>query len=334
MAVDALSTLTGSLCAWLREPLAALEAAHRGGRLGHAWLIVGPPGLGKLNLALVFADRLLRGRVGTQTPPELSAALALEAMSDRHKPVDHHPDLHWLFPEEGKRSVSIEQIRDVIESLALKGHQGGAKVLVIEPAEAMTAAAANALLKSLEEPQGQTYMLLVSEQPGRLPSTIRSRCQTLIVHGPKTAAVAAGGPVAGSRAELAPLRVAQQDTPDYHLFINELSDSLNAIYEGKRDPQSVADEWLKKGDLAAILDWLIAHVRRGVRARVVLSRSNPITEPRRAVLHNEWQALTLAKLFEQLAAAERLREQQGGGINAELALRVLLLGFVPERGRP
>jgi DNA polymerase III subunit delta' len=337
MSVDALSTLSGSLCAWLRKPLATLEAAHGGGRLGHAWLIAGPSGLGKLNLALVFADRLLRGRVGTQEPPELSAAHALEAMRDRHKPADHHPDLHWLFPEEDKRSISIEQVREALESLALKGHQGGAKVLLIEPAEAMTVAAANALLKSLEEPQGQTYMLLVSEQAGRLPSTVRSRCQTLLVHGPKAdlaAAGATGGTMTGSRAELAPLRLARNNTQEYYLFINDLNDSLNSVYDMKRDPQAVADEWLKKEDTAQVLDWLTGRIRRAVRTRIVLSGSNPITEPRPAVLHNEWQALTLAKLFEQLAAAERLREQLGGGINAELALRVLLLGFVPERGRP
>lgn len=333
MAVDAFSTLSGSLCAWLRKPLATVEAAHRDGRLGHAWLIAGPAGLGKLNLSLVFADRLLRGHVGSQEPPELSAAAALEAMSDRHKPVDHHPDLHWLFPEEDKRSISIEQVRDALESLALKGHQGGAKVLLIEPAEAMTAAAANALLKSLEEPPGQTYMLLVSEQPGRLPSTIRSRCQTLLVHGAKADAVADRGPAAGSRAELAPLRLAQENTKEYTLLIIELNDSLNLIYEAKRDAQAVADEWLKKNDLGAILDWLIGRVRQALRMRIASRGSNPITEPQPAVLHNQWEALTLATLFEQLAAAERLREQLGGGINAELALRVLLLGFVPERGR-
>jgi DNA polymerase-3 subunit delta' len=320
--------LTEALCGWLREPLATLESAHRNGRLGHAWLIAGPSGLGKLNLALVFADRMLRGRVGTPAPPELPPERAVEAMNLRHAPADHHPDLHWLFPDEDKRSISVDQVRETIEALGLKAYHGGAKVLLIEPAEAMTVAAANALLKSLEEPQPGTYVLLVSHQPGRLPSTIRSRCQMLRVRGQRVENVEAG-----SRAELAPLRVAAESTDEYSLFIKSLYSSLNLVYESKRDPLGVADEWLKHEDLAAILDWLIRQIRRALRSRIATRGSTGITEPRGTVLHNPWPALRLGTLFEQLAAAERLRDQLGGGINAELALRVLLLGFVPQRGR-
>ena len=145
----ALATLGKKLCPWLKPTLEQLEQARTAKRLGHAWLVVGPQGVGKLNLALVFAGRLLTD--SPEEPAELEAAQAVAAMRARHQPVDHHPDLHWIFPAEDKRTISVEQIRDVSEALALKAFRGPAKVVVIEPAEAMTTAAANALLNDLRE---------------------------------------------------------------------------------------------------------------------------------------------------------------------------------------
>ena len=136
----ALATLGKKLCPWLKPTLEQLEQARTAKRLGHAWLVVGPQGVGKLNLALVFAGRLLTD--SPEEPAELEAAQAVAAMRARHQPVDHHPDLHWIFPAEDKRTISVEQIRDVSEALALKAFRGPAKVVVIEPAEAMTTAAA------------------------------------------------------------------------------------------------------------------------------------------------------------------------------------------------
>src|SRR5262245_40849970 len=106
------ATLSSKLCPWLRPALEQLESAHAAQRLGHGWLLAGPPGIGKTNLALVLAGRLLGRGAPRSAPPSLGAAEAVAAMRDRHLPVDHHPDLHWLFPEEDKRSISVEQIRD------------------------------------------------------------------------------------------------------------------------------------------------------------------------------------------------------------------------------
>jgi DNA polymerase-3 subunit delta' len=325
------AALSKQLCPWLDGPLSTLESALAGARLGHAWLIAGPRGVGKLNLSLVFADRLLRGTAGSPPSP-LEIGAAVESMRIRHTAADHHPDLHWVHPEEQKRSISVEQIRVLLDSLALKGFMGGPKVVVIEPAETMTGGAANALLKALEEPRTGTYLLLVSHQPGRLPSTIRSRCQTLLVRGPAAEVQESDDAELRmrSRAERAPLLAAYFAPRDDNI-INELEDAINQIYEFKRDPQSVADEW-RKADLDANLAWLIGRVRQTIRLRIVRRGSNPITEPPGPVLHNPWSALRLGALLELLASAERLRDQLGGGVNAELALTVLLLGFQPERG--
>jgi DNA polymerase-3 subunit delta' len=326
MPSEALATLSGRLCAWLREPLEQLEDAEAKGRLGHAWLITGRPGLGKLNLALVFADRLLRGHVGAALPPNLPAADALEVMRNRPELEDHHPDLHCLFPAQDKRSIGVEQVRSVTDALALKGFLGGSKVVVIEPAEAMTVAAANALLKALEEPSPDTYMLLVSHQPGRLPSTIRSRCQTLVVRPPRHRP-----PAGPAIAELPPLRAAQAESESYRSYINELEESLNLIYESKRDPLEVADQW-GSDDLEPTLDWLSRRIHSAIRARIVGEASKPVTVAGAPVLHNSWPRLGLDALFAQFAAVEKLRAELDRGVNAELGLRVLLLGFVAERG--
>ncbi len=338
MSTEAFSALSGRLCPWLAEPLQSLESAWSLQRLGHAWLITGPTGLGKLNLALVFADRLLRGNVGREPPPELGPQEAVAAMRDRHAATDHHPDLHWLHPEEEKRTISVEQVRDATEVLGLKGFQGSTKIVVIEPAEAMTVAAANALLKSLEEPTSGTYMLLISHQRGRLPSTIRSRCQTLLVPRPDASTLAAWFGTAsaepGSSSDFGPgpIVAAQRLDPNYDKLIKELETSINLVCEARTDPQAVADEWYKH-DTGAALDWLIARLQRAIRTRIGGRGSNPVTDPARPLLHNGFHALTLGALFEQLQSAERLREQLGGGINVELALRVLLLGFTRDRGR-
>jgi DNA polymerase-3 subunit delta' len=325
---DALVALSGRLCGWLQEPLQRLEKAADNGRLGHAWLISGRPGVGKLNLALVFADRLLHGRVGTDLPPDLSAAAALEAMRNLPEAFDHHPDLHCVFPAEDKRSISIDQVRAVTDAIALKSFRGGCKVVVVEPAEAMTVPAQNALLKALEEPSPNTYMLLVSHQPGRLTSTIRSRCQMLVVRAPSAKPVQHG---IHATPELPPLLAAAAESDSYISTINELENSLNLVYESKRDPVEVADQWAS-ADLDMKLDWLGRRIHAAVRARVLGNPSKPVTDPAKPVLHNAWARLRLDALFKQFAAAEKLRAELDGGVKAELALGVLLMGFVAERG--
>ena len=159
MTEPALRTLQRGLCPWLKGALSRLETAYAAQRLGHAWLIGGPAGSGKLNLALVFARRLLE-RGPSQEPPDLGPEEAVAAYADRHSPADHHPDLHWLFPEEDKTAISVDQIRGLGAALSLKAHAGGAKVVIFEPADGMTTAAANALLNSPDQviAQAKSYV--------------------------------------------------------------------------------------------------------------------------------------------------------------------------------
>ncbi|MDG4870023.1 DNA polymerase III subunit delta', partial [Guyparkeria sp. 1SP6A2] len=82
-----------------------------------------------------------------------------------------------MSPEEGKRQIRIDPIREVNRFVSQTAQQGGYRVIVVSPAEAMNIAAANALLKSLEEPGEKTLFILLSDVPSRTLPTIRSRCQ-------------------------------------------------------------------------------------------------------------------------------------------------------------
>jgi DNA polymerase III subunit delta' len=336
MTEPALHTLQRRLCPWLKDALSRLETAHAANRLGHAWLIGGPAGSGKLNLALVFAHRLLE-RGAKSEPAELTAAEAVAAQNERHTPADHHPDLHWLFPAEDKTAIAVEQIRDVAAQLNLKAHAGGAKVVLFEPADGMTPAAANALLKTLEEPSPETYLLLLADQPNRLLATIRSRCQKLEVPRPSPAELARWLGVRPDELAAAwtltggsPLQVATVMASDIINIANNLSDKLVLLSEDKVPIQSVASSWAK-ADPALALTWLTRVLHRQIRARLAPA-STSVTDREALALHNAWRDLTLGRLLEQHERAERLLNQVGSGINLELGLQALLLGFQAQRG--
>jgi DNA polymerase-3 subunit delta' len=144
-----------------------LRRALNGGRLAHAYLFAGPEGVGKRLMALALA-RVLFCAKGTGCG-ECAACRKLD-----HR---NHPDLHVL--EADGSSIKIEQIRAIQRDLSLRPCEGSRKVCLIEAADLMTVAAANALLKTLEEPRGDTLLILLTSHPQRLLETIRSRCQLL-----------------------------------------------------------------------------------------------------------------------------------------------------------
>lgn len=135
----------------------------------HAYLLHGPAGIGKRQLA-----ELLRARLLCQSPQagfacgQCKGCLLLAAGT--------HPDTFTLEPEEADKAIKVDQVRELVDFVVQTAQLGGRKVILLEPAEAMNINAANALLKSLEEPSGDTVLLLISHQPSRLLPTIKSRC--------------------------------------------------------------------------------------------------------------------------------------------------------------
>lgn len=163
------------------EAESAILAAARAGRLPHAWLVTGPRGIGKATLAWALARFLLAG-----APPDVARpGAAADPGLFRQTATLAHPGLVLVrrpWDEKGERlraEIPVESIRDLARFFRLSAAEGGPRVAIIDAAEEMNVAAANALLKLLEEPPAGGSFILVSHRPARLLPTIRSRCRVL-----------------------------------------------------------------------------------------------------------------------------------------------------------
>ncbi len=170
------------------EATATLAQALSGDRMPHAWLLAGPRGIGKATLAWRFARALLSESGEGQATGEPSS-LPFERRTAMLMDAGAHPDFALLERLEKPakaggevaraRGISIEQVRGLSRLLNSASSMGGRRVVLIDAADDLEAPAANALLKSLEEPPTGVVFLLVSHNPGRLLPTIRSRCRLI-----------------------------------------------------------------------------------------------------------------------------------------------------------
>jgi DNA polymerase III subunit delta' len=232
---------------WLAVPWARLMQARAADRLPHALLIAGPRGLGKRRLAELLARTLLC------TSPNARGLPCGQCPDCRLTAVGSHPDLLRVAPDPESKSgeITIDAIRTLGEQAVLTSLRGTRKLVLIDPADRMNTAAANALLKTLEEPAGDTLLCLIAEQPGRLPATIRSRCQRLEVAIPATAEALAWltprlGTGAAARLRLAagaPLRALHELDQATLESRETLLLSLLGIATGERDPVAEAAAW-------------------------------------------------------------------------------------------
>jgi DNA polymerase-3 subunit delta' len=201
---------------------AAFLAAHAAGRLHHAWLLTGPRGIGKATLAWRIARFLLAeepvpagGGLFGEAP---AAPTTLEVQPDhpvaRRLRALSEPRLHLLRrgPTEKGDALSamirVEDMRGLKGFFQMSAADGGRRVVILDAADEMNTAAANAILKVLEEPPREAVLLLVSHQPSRLLPTIRSRCRELRLATLAPADMAAALAQAGVEVE-EPVRLAE-----------------------------------------------------------------------------------------------------------------------------
>lgn len=135
----------------------------------HAFIFIGPSGIGKRTLAMDFATSLLKNQTS-------DSQLQIEKLISSGS----HPDAHFLNVPEGKKQLAVENVRTLCRALQLKPYYPGPAFAIIDNAHRMTIGACNAFLKTLEEPPGHAYIFLITDSPQRLPETILSRCQ--LVH--------------------------------------------------------------------------------------------------------------------------------------------------------
>ena len=159
---------------WQGMQWQSLLERRRQRQLPHALLLTGPAGMGKRYFADCLAHALL---CESPTGDGLACGQCRGCLLMQ---AGNHPDYLLVAPEEEGKGIGIDSIRALIEFQSLKSQYGGQRVVQLQPADRLLAAAANAVLKTLEEPVGDTVLLLVTDRPSALLPTVRSRCQQVL----------------------------------------------------------------------------------------------------------------------------------------------------------
>lgn len=167
----------------------ALLEAYKSGRMAHAWLIGGPPGIGKATLAFRFARFVLAhpDPAGREVQNAKSLAIDPDHPVARRMTAQGQPDFFLLErvinEQTGKlyTQIRVDDVRKMVAFFAATAREGGWRVAIVDSVDELAREGANALLKVLEEPPARGLLLLVSNSPGRELPTIRSRCRRLLL---------------------------------------------------------------------------------------------------------------------------------------------------------
>ena len=270
MDVDPVSRLQ-SVLPWQHQLWQRLTEQHQQQRLPHALLLCGEPGLGKAQFSKALGQYLLCQQPQQQAELLVSCGHCKSCLLNAQ---GSHPDLVEISPEGPGKPIKVDQIRDLVSTITLSAQQGGYRVVVLGPAEAMNINAANALLKVLEEPGSKTLFTLYSHLPGRIVATIRSRCQALYLNHPdqpqaldwikqqtdyegdltELLNLAAGAP-------LAALELLQNDSAEQR---KALYQALKQAVTGEGSSTQAAEK-LAKIRLLDLLDWWLTLVQDLIR---------------------------------------------------------------------
>jgi len=303
-------------------------------RMPHALLLRGREGIGKLAFARSLAQALL-----CESPQSKGIACGQCAACHWFE-AGAHPDYRQIEPEalaesgeeqgSDKKSglhIAIEPIRALPEFIGISSHRGGLKVIVIHPAESLNVNAANALLKSLEEPPAQTVFLLVSHRPNALLPTIKSRCQHIALPVPtQGAALAWLKTQGGANPELglaqtggSPLAALKIDTDEYW---QQRAGFFRGIASPDFDPLAVAEQ-LRDMPVSNLVNWLQKWSYDLISLKYIGAlRYNPDHQAALAAIAAQVDALAAMRFHRNVVRMQRIVNHP---LNARLFIERLLI---------
>ena len=306
-----------SVPSWHQEHWLRLQARRQREALPHALLLCGPLGLGKRD----FQRRFVRGLL-CQQPQDGEACGSCR--SCHLFDAGTHPDyvaLSYGLRKDGvqRQEIVVDQIRELSARLATASQFGGWQIASIDPADAMNVAAANALLKTLEEPARQTMLILLADAPWRMPATIRSRCQRIDFQLPAQEAALAWLQQLGVGDAQAALAAAGGNPGLARLWAEqgalaqrqEVRKDLAALAAGRGDAMAMGKRWLEDAPEQRL--WFAAQAAADeMRARAT-AQATPLSS-----------ALDGEALMAWYDAANRTREALRGPLRGDLLLLELL----------
>lgn len=309
--------------------LGFLKQALAGRRLPHALLFLGPEGVGKASTALALAQAL------NCLEPQADQDACGHCRSCRLFAAGNHPDF-WLISPQGEAvnpQIKIEQIRELRRQTGYAPFSGTWRVVVLKPAQAMNEAAANALLKTLEEPPANNLLILTAIGERDLLPTIVSRCRRLTFNALPLAVVARQLQERRGLSEAAATLVAAVHGGSLGPALAEDHAALLAA----RDEVSRSLHLLEQGGMTAVLQWAADNSKKGVnlerflllaqlwyRDLLALAYQAPaaqmINQDRLVDLRRQQQHLSTGLILHRLQTLQTLAQQLRTNVNVELAL--------------
>ena len=312
------------------EPLwHALVKLARNDRLPHALLLTGRPGLGKTQFAARAAAALVCRH------PDAAGDACNQCAACLTRKAGSYPDIKIIEPEQVGKPIRIDVIREMSERSVLAAEGDGYKVFILNFADQLTHGAANALLKTLEEPTSRSLLMLVTSRPEKLPATIRSRCQQLRFGVPDVAVSRAwleqrdGG--AGAIEVLdaaggAPLLALQMTLDGSADLLATLRHDVRQLVDERTNPIALAANW-QKHDLELVLNYLGQWIVDLVRLKTLRNPPLLFDTTERADLHRLAQRIEFNRLFRLLDDLATTRRRSTHNLNLQLILEYHLTEF-------
>ncbi len=312
---------------WQQQNWDHLNSYIQQQRIPQALLITGRKGLGKQQLATQFAQSLLC------TARLTSGLFCGHCSSCVLFSAGTHPDFIQVTPEEDKKTIGIDAIRDLITKLTLKPQFDSYRVVLINPGHQLTNNAANSFLKCLEEPNERTCIILLTEKPTKLPATIISRCQKLTVVIPSqtmaknwlnSEKVSENIEVLLNLTQGAPLLAKEYANDAIIKTRLQCFNDWLKVAKSELNPIVLAEQWHKQ-DVGNLMFWQISWITDIIKSRYSLETDSLY----HADLKNSLQELSLKlnlksvyKYYDLLLASQQKLETQ---INKQLMFEEILI---------